>query len=439
MTLSVAPPTPTRVLLAAAVLVAALLAITGQMRPWTTPDTAGWLDACAPFGCWAGPRSPVYGWLARGVTGGGALPWMLPWLQFGSLVAAAGWLMRGLRRLGASATAALAVGLALLGSNLTVIWAHALLPELFAQAAMLAAVGCTLHLAAEPRRDLAATCISLLVSAGVLSAAAYLLKPALLLLPVLLPILLLALAPRRRVAALLLGAGLLPFLLVASWRWATLGDFNIVSFGGFQMSGMAALMLTPDIAQRLPAGLQAAATEIIARRDALVAAHIALPIPLNSHGERSFVSAATGYFDVLARTHDAALYGAVAPGRMPGETWVAFNARMQHLALATIAAAPRDYAAWIAGGLTRLVGHMLVDNLPFVLGCLAWLGLLRRRAVPAPPQDLRLLGLLTAMWTLGAGLPSVLLTFPAARYADSACLMLAAWPLYAALRRVRGT
>jgi hypothetical protein len=75
--------------------------------------------------------------------------------------------------------------------------------------------------------------------------------------------------------------------------------------------------------------------------------------------------------------------------------------------------------------------------LPFVLGCLAWLCVSRRRRfVPAIPQDVRLLLWLTAFWTLGAGLPSVLLTFPAARYVDSACLLLAAWPIYAALRRI---
>jgi hypothetical protein len=430
--------TPLQALLAVAILVAAGLAVTGQMRPWTTHDTPGWLTACAPPGCWSGPRTPLYAWLADIVTAGGRWPGVLPWLQFAALAAAAGWLMRGMDRLGTSKQAALAVGLAFLGSNLVVLWARAILPELFAHAAMLAAIGCVLHLAADRfPRPAAPSIVALLAAAGALSGAAYLLKPALLFTPLLLPILLLALARRRRSrAAALLGASLLPFLLVASWRLATLGDFNIVSFGGFQMSGMAALMLTPDIADRFPADLRATATDIMARREALVAAHTALPIPLNSQGQRSFVSAAAGYFDILARTHDDVLYGAVMASRMPGETWVAFNARMQRLALATIAAAPLSYAAWIIGALTRLVGHMVVLNLPFALGCLAWLGLSWRPHAGPQPTDVRLLGLLTAVWTLGVGLPVVLLTFPAARYVDSVGPMLAAWPIYAALRRV---
>ncbi len=417
---------PAGVLLAVTAVVALLLAATGQMRPWITPDTSGWLDPCAPFGCWAGPRGPVYAWMAA------AVPTVaLPWLQFAALVAAALWLMRGIRRLGGSGRMALAVGIAVVASNMVVLWAHAVVPELFAHAAMLAAVAGVLHLAAGRGRGL-------VVAIGGLAGIAYLLKPALLPMALLLPVLLLALAPRRRaMAAWLLAACVLPFLLVSGWRLATVGDFNIVSFGGFQMSGMAALMLTPEIAHALPADLQPAAEAIVARRDALVAAHLALPIPLNSSGERSFVSAAAGYFDILARTHDDVLYGAVAPERRADESWVAFNARMQRLAVATLAAAPAEYAAWVFGALTRLAGRSVVANLPFVLGCVAWVCLSRRRRfVPALPQDVRLLGWLTAFWAIGAGLPAVLLTFPAARYVDSASLLLAAWPIDAALRRV---
>jgi hypothetical protein len=422
------------VLLSVAALVALAMALAGRMQPWTTFDTPGWLDACGAAGCWAGPRTPVYGWLVGAITGGGRAMGALPWLHLGAFVAAAWWLMRGLLAVGASAAAALAVALALVSSNLVVLWTPALLPELFAHAAMLGAMAGALHLAAR-RPDVASA--GLLAAAGGLAGAGYLLKPGLLLVAPLLAAMLLVLRPQRRAqAAALLGVALLPFLLVASLRLATLGDFNVVSFAGFQMSGMAALMLTPEVVARLPPELRDAASGIVARRDALVAAGAALPIPLNSHGERSFVSAASGYFDVLARTYDAVLYGAVAPGRGVGESWVAFDRRMERLAVATLAAAPFDYAAWVLGALTRLVGRAIVINLPFVLGCLGWLALARRRAVRAAPHDIRLLGLLTAVWTGGTALPTILLTFPAGRYIDSACLMLAAWPIFAVLRHL---
>ncbi len=360
-------------------------------------------------------------------------------MQFAALVAAACWLMRGMERIGASKRAAIAVGLALVGSNLVLLWTRAILPELFAHAALVAAFGCTLMLAADrSHAAITRSTAMLLVATGALSGVAYLLKPGLLLAPLLLPILLLALAPRRRLDAVaLLVACMLPFLLVSSWRLATVGNFNIISFGGFQMAGMAGLMLTPEIADRLPDDIRSAADDIIARRDALVAGHDTSPIPRNSEGVRSFVSAAAGYFDVLARAHDEVLYGPVMAGWLPGETWIAFNARMQRLALATIRAAPVYYVAWVAGALSRLVGHMLVLNLGFVLGCLAWLSVCWRPRPARRPFDERLLTMLIACWTLGTGLPIVLLTFPAMRYIDSADLLLAAWPIYATVRRLR--
>jgi hypothetical protein len=263
---------------------------------------------------------------------------------------------------------------------------------------------------------------------------AYLLKPGLLGFIVVLPLLLVWLGQARR-AGPVFGAALLPFLLLGGWRLANVGDFNIVSFGGFQMSGMAALMLTPAIAERLPAELRAEADGIIARRDGLVASGKALPIPLNAAG--SFVSVAAGYFDVLARTHDDVLYGAVAPTREAGESWVAFNVRLQRLALAVIRAAPVSYAAWMIGATTRLVGRMAVVNLGMVLGCLAWLALSRRARPPGHDVDMGVLAGVTVAWTFGVGLPLVLTTFPAARYADSAGMLLPAWPFYFALRRAR--
>ncbi len=44
-------------------------------------------------------------------------------------------------------------------------------------------------------------------------------------------------------------------------------DFNIVSFGGFQMSGMAALVLDEDIVARLPAEMRPEAASILLARE----------------------------------------------------------------------------------------------------------------------------------------------------------------------------
>jgi hypothetical protein len=127
----------------------------------------------------------------------------------------------------------------------------------------------------------------------------------------------------------------------------------------------------------------------------------------------------------------------------PDENWVEFDHRLGRLSFATIRAAPEDYAAWIVGASARLVGHMLVTNGPFVLACMGLLvALLWRLRRPASIGDLDrasdagLLVAVVGIYFLAAAPLSVLLTFPAARYIDSAAILLPALPLYAALHLV---
>jgi hypothetical protein len=109
---------------------------------------------------------------------------------------------------------------------------------------------------------------------------------------------------------------------------------------------------------------------------------------------------------------------------------------MQSFALATLRAAPVSYAAWVLGGLARLVGHALVLNPCFLLGTAALLLLAWRPPRDDAPDDLRLLLLLVGVYTIGSGALSVLITFPASRYIDSTALLLAALPLYGVLCRI---
>lgn len=409
----------------------ALLAAAGQMRPWVSPDTAGWLAATDL----AGPRFPLYAVLAH------VSAWIpraaLPWLQDGAF-ATAGWVLAAaVRWRGLSPEAVLAAGLAPLLSCVMLLWGRAVLPDVLSAAAVLMALAATVDAGSghRLRRNIAL--------AAAFGTAAYLLRPGLLPMIGALPLLLWLDAPglRRRatVAAALLTGLAAPFAVIATLRLATLGDWNIVSFGGFQMSGIAALMLTPAAANRLPPAMQTAARDIT-RRDALIAAGRALPLPLNSAGERSFASAALGYFDLLARTYDDVLYGAVRPTQRPGESWVAFNGRMQALSLATIRAQPVNDAAWVAGATGRLVGHMLVFNPAMDLAALLLLtGVLRRnRLRPGRPGELRTLAILSAVYTAGASALVVLTTFPAGRYIDGAGMMIAAVPLYVGLRLLPG-
>src|SRR5690606_370116 len=115
------------------------------------------------------------------------------------------------------------------------------------------------------------------------------------------------------------------------------------------------------------------AAHILAQREKAEAEGKVIRTPANSSGERSFVSAAAGYFDIFARTHDDLLYGVIAGMQRPGETWAAFDRRLQRFAFTAIVLAPDRYAAWVAGAASRLAGRAIVTNAPFVL---AFLGLI---------------------------------------------------------------
>ncbi len=426
---------------AAALLVLAAL---GLMRPWFTPDSAGWLAPCAGIECLGQPRFPLYRGIFLAITLDGRAPALLPWAQDLAFLGAGFALARAAGAAGVSTMGALALALAFPASNMLLLWGRAEIPEILARAAVLGALAATLRCIGSGGGRAAALAGGL---AGGLAALACCLDPAQLPFVVLLPLLAIWLGKPARRAGWIAAAGAVPLLLISLLRLATLGDFNIVSFGGYEMSGLAADLLSPATVPRLAADLRPTAMAILTRRKALVAAGAIPPVPRNSTGRRSLLSEEIGYYDILARHYDALIGGAVRPLRQPGESWVAFNARLQRFSFAVVRAQPLGYAAWIAGALARLVGRMLVFNLPFAMAAMVAFALaLVRRWRPMPAGDGRILFAVTAVYTIGSGALACLVGFPAQRYIDGTGLLIAAWPIYAALhlagvgekRRMRG-
>lgn len=410
---------------------AALLSLSGHYGVWISPDTASFAEAVRAVEPLGQMRAPLYGWLINGVLGRpGLLAW-LPWIQVGLFDAAALWVVAALQRFGLSWAACTAMGLVLVMSNTVLLWGQAVLPELPGHAAVLAGLALSVEIAAGGRLGWR------LVGLAFLTALAWSLRASLLPFVVLLPLLAAWLSRRPRIGMWLLVACLAPVLGLSTLRLARVADFNVTSFGGFQMSGMAALMLTPAIVGHLPAADQATAREIMAGRDALVADGRAIGVPVNSTGQQSFRSAAVFYFDILARSHDTVLYGAVAPRRGEGEAWPAFNARLQRLAIDTVIASPIDYVAWVIGGSARLVGHAVVLNAMFAVSLLLLGAVWALPGRAAPRRDLRVLGAISLVWFVGTASLVVLTTFPASRYIDSAGMLLPVWSLYFALLRLK--
>lgn len=422
------------VLLAAAAAVAILLGLVGRYAPWISPDTASYLSVPPLPEGWGEPRHPLFGWMAALVPGGVEA---LPLVQTLAFLAATLFLHHALRICRLSERGAGSVTAALLGSNLLLLWHAAIHPEFPAVSLMLAALAFAIRCAAG--RPFAANAFLFALCLGL----AYVLRPSFLPAIFLLPLLYALLARMRgevrigrRAGALMLLAAL-PFLANSTIRWRAVGDFNIVSFGGYQMSGMAGLMLTPQIVAALPEDMRPLGQSILDIRTAAEAKGEVIATPENSRGERSFVSTALGYYDLYARTYDDLLQTRI--GSLRGnESWVAFNAKLMKLSVATIRLAPDRYAAWLVGGTMRLVGRALAGNLAFVLASgafvLLYLAAIWGRRLPearaSAEPDVPALLCLTLATAASAGALTVVTTFPAARYIDTVGLFIPALPLY---------
>ena len=422
----------------AALLTAAVLGAGDRYAPWLSPDTAGYLAVPPLPEGWGAPRHPLFGWLL------GLLPGRdhaaVPLSQTVLFLLATMALHHALRSYGLSLRAGWSVTAALLGSNLLLLWHGAVHPEFPAVVLLLAALVCIVRAASG-----AAFWPYALGFGGSLGLA-YVLRPSLLPAIVLLPLLQAGLARLRgeerilRKTVALVALAALPFLANSAVRWRAVGDFNIVSFGGYQMSGMAGLMLTPEIVAALPEDVRPLGRAILDARIAAEREGEVIATPLNSRGERSFASTALGYYDLYARTYDDLLQRRIMT-LQGGESWVAFNGRLMRLSLATVRAAPGRYLAWVAGGTMRFTGRLLASNIAFALATggflAAYAAALWRRRLPvaeaAGPLDVPALLCLVTVTVVAAGALTVVTTFPAARYIDTAGLFLPALPIYGLL------
>ena len=433
-------------LFACALVLVAMVALveSGLLASGAAPDTAGYLAAAASDNLWGEPRHPLYGYLA-GLFGANATDAGHVALAQAILhVAAALALFAGARAAGIGRPGSFALFAAALVSQSALLQVPLLLPESPATSCLL--LGFAAILAATRSGS---SLRFWLVPAAIAVGAAYLLRPAFLPAPFFLAALYAMFAIRRNRPRLLMrsvilfAALMVPFVIQSGIRLRAVGDFNVVSFGGFQMSAMAGFMLTPEMVDRFPERTRATARAILSGREAAEAAGTVVRTPLNSSGQRSFVSAALGYFDIYARGYDDFLHGVIDKQQPPGESWVAFNRRMMAFSLDTARSAPLRWAAWVAGATSRLAGHMIVTNATMLLalGALAVAALFAAVRRPGPIPACEGLGgvlLVAAAW-IGATAPlTVLTTFPATRYIDTAATLLPAIPIAITIAIVHG-
>lgn len=428
---------PSLIVGVAALLLAAALYPAGWFAPVAFPDTQGYEDALRQPNIWGHIRHPLYGWLLQFADAGPGRA-IVPAVQFAAHALAAMVLAFGARVAGMDRMAATALGLAAVFGQSVIIWGNALLPEALASALFILALGLTL---ASTRGRLFWPIAVLLAAAA---ATACILRPIILPGVVVLPALYVLLAAMQRQGwrtgraagmALLIAA---PLVLQAAHRQREVGDFNIVSFGGFGSLGLTAQILTPDIVPRLPEAQRALAVEVLAAKQRAVDAQTAMPLFRNSQKEPSFRATAIDGFDTFARNFDEILWGQIIHLRKPDESWVSFNARMGALGGAILRAAPDRHVMWMAGATSRLVGRILTYNVAFMLACIAfaaialWNAVRHGRALGGGEGDSwTVMALVVGAWVVSTSALSVVAAFPALRYTDTGGLLLTAVPLYA--------
>ena len=427
-----------RLLFALFVTEALLLAAFGWIDGEITDDTATYQVPLTWPGAFAEMRHPLYAVF---------LAWLDPIeshlrtiavLQMAFQFFACFMLFRETHRYGLSAAASFALAVSALFSQSFLLYGRQALPEVPAMSAMIISVAATFRWSSN-EQSAAAPCV-----VALFAAIASFLRPIYLAAIPILPMMTLvflrlsggrAVAPRTFGLAVAL---LVPFLAQSTIRAVTVGDFNVVSFSGFSMAGMAGLMIEPKHLPLYPEHLRPIATDVLTGRTQAELAGTVYATPVNSQGENSFVSAALCYFDVYARSIDKVTWGVVGGMRGENESWVAFNKRMQQFSIATLKIVPDRWVAWIVGGSSRFVGRSLITNVPFVLFTIAFLavGAIRIFGPDSPGNHLSMkdwiaVAVVAAGWAIMTISVAIIAYFPATRYIDTASVFIPAIPLLA--------
>ena len=433
-------------LLLSAILGAIVHGVLGNFSPRIVADTAGYLRIETWERVFGEQRTPFYGWLVNFMEAFAPGYIFLPWLQYLVLLLAMLLLYRGALRYGLSVPAALALTLPLPFGNATLLFLSYVHPEMLAISMLLIALACALYVSRGQSHW------SWYLIGGLALGFSYLLKPGFLLFIVLLPVLVVFLglhanADDRLVvlqrALIVCLIGLLPFMVYSGVRYAAVGHFHVVSFGGYAGTGLSSQIMDAKTIPRLPTEFQESARAILEERRRKEIEEIILPLPINStNGERIYWSAVLGYFDIFARNYDHMVSIVFRELREEGMSWVEADNHAQAFNGAVKRAEPINYVLYVVGATTRFMGLLLTTNATFVPAFIllilmviwrsiyGWSGFdvcsfgndLIRNGMP--------LFLIVFIYVVASYVPAVAITFPARRYVDTAGILMASLPLY---------
>ena len=155
----------------------------------------------------------------------------------------------------------------------------------------------------------------------------------------------------------------LPVLVWSGLRWAVMGKFAVVSFGGYNLIGITGQFLDEEVVSHLDDDLQPLAGEALRRRGEIPADEL----PLEESDPLNYMRMEGQYDITIWRVFEPA-------ARAFYDDPPTINSALKDLGVALARQHPRSYLVWLLKAsrqaLRKLVGDVLANPLGAVLVCL---------------------------------------------------------------------
>jgi len=345
--------------------VAGWLSWSGRLRPQLVPDSPGYVDFPwhAPRQALGNLRTPGYPAFLKLAGRFAADHQAVPAGQMFLYFAATALLFAALRQASGSTGLSLAAASGLLYANILHGYVSTVATDTLAAAAGIAACAMTVRFLS--RRTLcSAAGIALAVAAG------WLIRPAYLFLVVLCPLLAALIFHCRRecsprptgrigLALRVLLLTTAPLFLYCGLRWAAIGQFGVVSFGGYNLVGISGQFLTEADLGGLSPDLKPIAETVLQQRST----------PSNKTVSPYDSEPPLHYLRLEAR-YDHTIWSEFTPAAktIAGDDAALINPRLRKLGGTLVRNHPREYAVWIAKATRQAAKKLAWDFLDNPVG-----------------------------------------------------------------------
>jgi hypothetical protein len=155
----------------------------------------------------------------------------------------------------------------------------------------------------------------------------------------------------------------LPVIAYCGLRWAVVGQFGIVSFGGYNLIGVSGQFLDEGDLSGLPADLRPLAESALQHRRAAS--------PRGPYGHEAPL-----HYLRMETEYDPTIWSDFAPAAMELKTETPVNVQLKRLGTALVLRHPRSYAVWLVKSVrqaAKKLGWDFLDNPAYLLvSLIAW-------------------------------------------------------------------